>query len=169
MQVTEIKTPERKAGTEGNFYNPSDNKIGPGMNERIQRLRLQSFETEPSLSIERALITTEFYQNNYGKYSVPVLRAMNFLEICKKKTIYIGDNELIVGERGPYPKSVPTFPELTCHSVEDLHVLNSREKQRYSINQEDINTYATKVIPYWIGKTQRERIFNNVPQEWKSA
>jgi trans-4-hydroxy-L-proline dehydratase len=52
------------------------------------------------------------------------MRALNFLEICKQKTIYIGDDELIVGERGPVPKSVPTFPELTCHSVEDFHVLN---------------------------------------------
>ena len=44
---------------------------------------------------------------------------------------------LIVGERGPEPKAVPTFPELTCHSVEDFHVLNAREKQPYTISQED--------------------------------
>ena len=140
-----------------------------GMNERIQRLRKLSVETEPSISIERALIETEFYQENYGKYSIPVLRALTFFEICKRKTIYLGDDELIVGERGPSPKSVPTFPELTCHSTEDLRILNSREMQRYTISEADINTYAEKVIPYWQGKTQRERIFNYVPEEWKAA
>ncbi|MBP7507309.1 MAG: glycyl radical protein [Prolixibacteraceae bacterium] len=139
------------------------------MNERIQRLRKLSVETEPSISIERALIETEFYQENYGKYSIPVLRALAFFEICKRKTIYLGDDELIVGERGPSPKSVPTFPELTCHSTEDLRILNSREMQRYTISEADINTYAEKVIPYWQGKTQRERIFNYVPEEWKAA
>ncbi|MDH6312012.1 pyruvate formate-lyase/glycerol dehydratase family glycyl radical enzyme [Parabacteroides sp. PFB2-10] len=140
-----------------------------GMNERISRLRKQTFETQPSLSIERALIETRFYKENEGKYPIPVLRALNFLEICKQKTIYIGDDELIVGERGPAPKAVPTFPELTCHSVEDLQILNSRELQRYTISQEDIDTYAREVIPYWKGRTQRERIFNHVPEEWRKA
>ena len=161
--------PERPATAEGNFYEPKPNKIGPGMNERIQRLRKLSFETEPSLSIERALHETAFYKENYGKYSIPVLRALNFLDHCKKKTIYIGEGELIVGERGPKPKCVPTFPELTCHSVEDFHVLNTRDMQRYTISQEDIDLYEKEVIPYWQGKTQRERIFNHVPDEWRAA
>ncbi|MDL2220991.1 glycyl radical protein [Parabacteroides sp. OttesenSCG-928-N08] len=137
--------------------------------ERIQRLRALTFETAPSLSIERALIETRFYQENYGKYPIPVLRALNFLEICKQKSIYIGDDELIVGERGPRPKAVPTFPELTCHSVEDLHILNRRELQRYTISEEDIATYEREVIPYWKGRTQRERIFSHVPEAWKNA
>ena len=79
-----------------------------GMNDRIKRLRRQTFEAQPSLSIERALIETRFYQENYGKYPIPILRALNFLEICKRKTIYIGEDELIVGERGPCPK--PCLP-----------------------------------------------------------
>jgi formate C-acetyltransferase len=143
--------------------------IDPGMNERIQLLRKLSVETPESLSIERALISTRFYKENNGRYSVPVMRALNFLEICKQKTLYIGNNELIVGERGPSPKSVPTFPELTCHSVEDLHVLNTREQQRYTIPQEDIDTYENEVISYWKERTMRERIFSHVPEEWKAA
>ena len=164
-----IKTPERPAGAEGNFYTPHPDAIGPGMNERIQRLRKLSVETQESLSIERALITTKFYKENYGKYSEPMMRALNFLEICKQKTIYIGNDELIVAERGPVPKSVPTFPELTCHSVEDFHVLNTRDQQQYTISQEDIDTYEREVIPYWEGRTMRERIFSHVPNEWKRA
>ena len=161
--------PERKASAEGNFYKPLDNQIGPGMNERIQNLRKLSFETEPSLSIERALIQTEFYKNNYGKYAIPIMRSLNFFEICKKKTIFLGEGELIVGERGPKPKAVPTFPELTCHSVKDLHVLNTRDMQRYTISKEDIDIYEKEVIPFWKGKTMRERIFSHVPHEWKIA
>ncbi len=132
--------PQRKAAAEGNFYAASQNGLGPGMNPRIQRLRKLSVETEPSLSIERALHETAFYRENYGKYSIPVLRALNFLDHCKRKTLYLGADELIVGERGPRPKAVPTFPELTCHSVEDFHVLNTREQQRYTISQEVTNT-----------------------------
>ena len=140
-----------------------------GMNERIKRLRQQNFDTPTTLSIERALIETAFYKANYGTMPIAELRARNFYEICKKKTIYIGEDELIVGERGPLPKAVPTFPELTCHSVEDLHTLNERELQRYTISQEDIDTYEREVIPYWKGKTQRERIFNHVSKAWEEA
>lgn len=139
------------------------------MNERIRHLRQQNFDTPTTLSIERALIETAFYKENYGTMPIAILRARNFYEICKKKAIYIGDEELIVGERGPLPKAVPTFPELTCHSVEDLHTLNERELQRYTISQEDIDTYEREVIPYWQGKTQRERIFNHVSKEWEEA
>ncbi len=162
--------PERKAAVEGNFY-PLRNAdaIGPGLNPRIQRLRKLSFEAQPSISIERALHQTAFYKENMGKYSVPVMRALTFLDHCQKKTLYLGDDELIVGERGPIPKAVPTFPELTCHTVEDFHVLNTREQQRYTIPQEDIDTYAKDVIPFWQGRTQRERIFNHVPESWRLA
>ncbi|PCH76131.1 MAG: formate C-acetyltransferase/glycerol dehydratase family glycyl radical enzyme [Flavobacteriaceae bacterium] len=139
------------------------------MNARVQRLRKLSFDAEPSLSIERAQIQTDFYKINYGKYAIPILRGLNYLNICEKKTIYFGKDELIVGERGPAPKCVPTFPELTCHSVEDFHVLNKRDMQPYTISQEDIDTYERDIIPYWEGKTIRERIFSHVPIEWKRA
>ena len=140
-----------------------------GMNDRVKRLHQQSIDTPTTLTIERALIETAFYKENYGKMPNCILRAKNFYEICKKKTIYIGADELIVGERGPVPKAVPTFPELTCHSVEDLHTLDTRELQPYHNSQEDIDTYAREVIPYWEGRTQRERIFSHVSKEWEEA
>ena len=59
-----------------------------GMNDRIRRLRQQSIDTPTTLSIERALIETAFYRENYGTMSTPVLRARNFYEICRRRTIY---------------------------------------------------------------------------------
>ena len=166
--MEEMKKAYRAANSTMNFALLHPENEG-GMNDRIKRLHKQSVETPTTLTIERALIETAFYKENYGKYPNCVLRALNFLEICKKKTIYIGDDELIVGERGPKPKAVPTFPELTCHSVEDLHTLNTRDLQPYFIPQEDIDTYEREVIPYWEGRTQRERIFNHVSKEWEEA
>jgi formate C-acetyltransferase len=163
------RQPERPASPVVNPDLPGGSPVLPGMNDRIRRLRRLSVETQPSLSIERALHETEFYRENYGTCSIPVLRASNFLDHCRKKTIYLGEGELIVGERGPAPKVVPTFPELTCHSAEDFHVLNTREMQRYTISREDIGRYEREVIPYWKGKTQRERIFSHVPLAWKAA
>ncbi len=139
------------------------------MSPRIQRLQQLNADTPTTLTIERALIETAFYKENYGKMPNCILRARNFYEICRQKTIYLGDDELIVGERGPMPKAVPTFPELTCHSVEDLQTLDTRQLQPYHISQADIATYERQVIPYWQGRTQRERIFSHVSKEWEEA
>ena len=139
------------------------------MNHRLTTLRQQSFTTQPSISIERALLETEFYQENSGKYSLPVLRALCFKYLCEKKSLYIGEGELIVGERGPAPKVVPTFPELTCHSVEDLRILNSRAMTSYRVAEEDIQSYQEKVIPYWQGRSMRDRIFSQIPDDWRIA
>ncbi|HQQ72697.1 MAG TPA: glycyl radical protein [Rectinema sp.] len=137
------------------------------MNEKIRHLREESFNAKPSFSAERALLTTEFYKEWYGRVSMPVLRAMNFYNLCEKKTIYIGPDELIVGERGPKPKAVSTFPELTCHSEEDLRILDSRQMTSYSVSAEDMEIYKTKVIPYWRGRSLRDRAFAEIPNEWK--
>ncbi|GHV51216.1 glycyl radical enzyme [Synergistales bacterium] len=136
------------------------------MNERIERLRRESFETRPSFSAERAVIETEFYASNDGKHAIPVLRGLNFKNICEKKTLYIGRDELIVGERGPRPKAVSSFPELTCHSAEDLEVLNVREMQSYQVDPKDVDIYREKVIPYWRGRSMRDKAFARMPEKW---
>jgi len=139
------------------------------MTKRVARLRKESFEATPVLSSERAELITEFYQANHGKHSVPVLRALAFKDLCEKKTIYIGADELIVGERGPSPKAVSTYPELTCHSIEDLKILSARKKTRYAVSEETIAAYEKKIIPYWRGRTMRDRIFAQMPDEWKAC
>ncbi|MCX8107337.1 MAG: glycyl radical protein [Verrucomicrobiae bacterium] len=139
------------------------------MTERTAKLRRQSLEARVSISPERALLVTKFYKENNGRYSVPVMRALCFLELCKHKTIYIGDGELIVGERGPRPKAVPTFPELTCHSLEDLEILSTRPKVSYHVDEECFRIYKEEIIPYWRGRSLRDRIFAELDPEWMRA
>jgi len=139
------------------------------MTERTAKLRRHSLDTAPSISPERARLITEFYQANEGRYSAPVLRARSFLHLCQHKAIYLGEDELIVGERGPHPKSVPTFPELTCHSLEDLRILDSRPKTWYRVAGECLQLYEEKVIPYWRGRSMRDRMFAELPPEWREA
>ena len=139
------------------------------MNERVQRLRTESFETPVSISAERATLITAFYRENIGKYSVPVMRAKAFDYLCQHQTIYLGRDELIVGERGPRPKAVSTYPELTCHSEQDLRILNSRAKTPYLVPESEIVVYRDQVIPFWQGRSMREHIFAELPQRWKDA
>ncbi len=137
------------------------------LSERVNRLREESFSLRPSFSAERAVLSTEFYREWQGRVSSPVLRAMNFRNLCEKKTIYIGAGELIVGERGPRPKAVSTYPELTCHSEEDLRILDSRPMASYSVAAADASAYRELVIPYWRGRSIRDRAFAEIGEDWK--
>ena len=96
------------------------------MNERVEALRRESLAATPSISAERACLLTGFYREHEARLSAPMLRAEAFAHLCRHKTIHIGDGELIVGERGPAPGVVPTFPELICHSERDLESLDVR-------------------------------------------
>jgi formate C-acetyltransferase len=132
-------------------------------------MRRASLDAEPQISHERAWLLTEFYETNDGRFSIPVMRAKSFYHLCENKTIFLGDDELIVGERGPAPKSVPTYPELTCHSLEDLDILNSRPKTSYRVAPETRQAYADLIVSYWRGRTMRDRIFSAMSEEWLAA
>jgi pyruvate formate-lyase/glycerol dehydratase family glycyl radical enzyme len=139
------------------------------VNTRTARLRRESLEAAPSISCERAELLTEFYRSSLGKHPAPVLRALAFELLCRHKTIYLGDDELIVGERGPAPKVVPTFPELSCHSLRDLETLDSRPKTSYDVDKECLEAYERTIIPYWTGRSMRDRMFAELPEEWERA
>ena len=140
------------------------------MNERIKRLRTLSLDSHKSVSSERAVLITEFYKDHINcEDAVPVQRAKSFRYILGKKKIRIINDELIVGERGPAPGAVPTYPEITLHSLKDLDILNSREKLGYEVSQETRSVYEKKIIPFWKGKTQREKIMGEMSAEWIDA
>jgi formate C-acetyltransferase len=140
------------------------------MNPRIKTLREKSLEAHPSLSAERALLITEFYRDRLDvSDAIPVQRAKSFEYILSNKSVYIGLDELIVGERGPRPKATPTYPEICLHSLEDLEILHSRPKVSFFVDKETRNTYRNIIIPFWKGKTQRDRLFDAMDDQWKQA
>ena len=73
--------------------------------------------------------------------SAPMRRALAFQYLMEHKTIFIGADELIVGEKGPAPKATPTYPELCCHSLQDLDILDAREKIPFAVSAETRELY----------------------------
>lgn len=127
-------------------------------------------EAKPSISLERAKLMTEFYRNKLAqRVSSPMRRALAFKYLLEKKSICINEGELIVGERGPAPKATPTYPEITIHSIKDLETLDSRKKTSYAVSKETKELYEKEIIPFWSGKSIRERIFEHMSEEWKDA
>ena len=140
------------------------------MTERIQQLREQSLNAVYCISAERGLLMTEFYKNHvaFGD-SIPVQRAKSFQYVLANKSICINDMELIVGERGPAPKSTPTYPEITVHSLQDLEVLNSREKVWFRVDDATRKAFEETIIPFWNGRSNRDRMMEAMTTEWHDA
>ena len=140
------------------------------MTERIQQLREQSLNAVYTISAERGLLMTEFYKNHvaFGD-SIPVQRAKSFQYVLANKSICINDMELIVGERGPAPKATPTYPEITVHSLQDLEVLNSREKVWFRVDDNTRSAFEKTIIPFWNGRSNRDRMMEAMSTEWHDA
>ncbi len=139
------------------------------MTERVTRLRQESLDAVPSISTERAELITDFYRHETCLESDPVKRGRAFQYLMEHKTIYIGEGELIVGEKGPVPAAAPTFPELCCHSLSDLDILNSREKTSFKVSPAARKIYEENIIPFWHRRSLRELIFAEMTPEWKAA
>ena len=112
---------------------------------------------------------TEAYRLHDGLLSAPMRRALAFRYVMEHQTIVIGEGELIVGEKGPAPKATPTYPELCCHTLSDLDILDSREKIPFKVSPETREVYEQQIIPFWQGKTMRERLFAEMTDEWLAA
>jgi formate C-acetyltransferase len=140
------------------------------MNHRIAKLREQSLRAINTFSPERALLVTEFYKSGEAeKHSIPVQRALTFKHIMTNKSICINEGELIVGERGSAPKATSTYPEVSLHTLPDLEIINSRPKVSFKVDGATRKVYEKTIIPFWTGRTQRDRIFENLSSEWKLA
>ena len=139
------------------------------MTARVKNLRKQSLDAAEAISSERAELLTDFWSQNMGLISTPVHRALAFKYLMENKSICINEGELIVGEKGPAPKNAPTFPELCCHSLDDLDILNNRDKTSFMVDVDTRQIYKDRIIPFWKGKSMRELIFNEMTDEWKDA
>ena len=140
------------------------------LSERIKKLREQSLNAVNRISAERALLITEFYKSGVAAAEpVPVQRALSFKYILEHKFICINEGELIVGERGPAPKATPTYPEICIHTLQDLQILNDRKKVSFKSDEQTREAYRDVIIPFWKGRSNRDRIFAALPQEWKDA
>jgi formate C-acetyltransferase len=138
------------------------------MNDRVAKLRQKSLDTKPWLSTERAVLETDYYRIT-RTVSFPMQRAEALRYLMEHKTIDIGDDELIVGERGPSPKGTPTFPELCCHTLEDFEILHTRAKISYDVDGAARRAQQDQVIPFWRGRSLRDLIFLEMSQDWKDA
>lgn len=139
-----------------------------GCTDRIRQLREESVHgAVPTISMERAVLLTEAYQQYEGTCSIPVLRGKAFYYLMAHRTLYLGRGSLIVGEKGPKPWAAPTFPELCCHTLEDFDTLNSRERVFFRVTDEDKRIQRDVIIPYWKDRAMLTKMNGLLPRAWQ--
>ena len=137
--------------------------------ERVACLRRHSLAARPTISPERARLMTAFERGRTAEEPAPLVRAHAFRHLMEHQTIWLGPGELIVGEKGPAPKATPTYPELCCHSLEDLDLLDRREKIPFAVDPDTRALYEREIIPFWRGRSIREGLFGAMSDGWRAA
>lgn len=143
--------------------------MGRGTFARTKKLREASVTTKPHISIERAVLFTEAYKKWEGSVEMPVLRALSFKHFMENRTLCINDGELIVGEKGDSAQAAPTYPEICCHTIEDMNVMNDRDIVDFSVTEEDKRIQEEIIIPFWEKRQTRRKIVNAMSPEWRRA
>jgi formate C-acetyltransferase len=139
-----------------------------GPSPRVQKKLAAFVNIQPEVCVERALLVTKAYQETEG-LPVYVRRAHALETILDNMTIFIGDDELIVGNQCSKPRSSPIFPEFSCGWIEpELDTMAHRDGDAFQISEE--NKAALRAIfPYWKGKTNNELATNLMPPECLEA
>lgn len=137
-----------------------------GSFERTKKLRKQSVDAQPFITIERARLMTEGYKKYEGSVEIPVLRALAFKHYMENRTLCINEGELIVGEKGDSPQSTPTYPELCCHTMEDLDIMDRRDIISFKVSDDVKKIHEEEIIPFWKNRQVRQKIVNSMEKEW---
>ena len=138
------------------------------MRKRVNRLRMKNLNQLPEICAERAMIVTRAYEK-YKNLPAPLLRARTFEMLMKEMTIWIADDELIVGNQARMAKGSPIFPEYSVDWIlKELDTFDKREAGKYSISEEN-KEILRQILPKWEGRTTKERALSIIPEEAKEA
>ena len=136
------------------------------MNERIKQLRDAFVNSKRVVDIERALIITKSYQFHEEKPQI-IRKALALREILSKMSIVIRDNELIVGNQTPHLKGGPLCPEYAVDWIlEQMDTFPTRKGDRFDITEEQ-KEMLRDVLPYWKGRSLRDKIKGCLPPSVK--
>lgn len=138
------------------------------MTERIKRLKERFMSTRKSICIERARIVTRAYREMESE-PVIVKRARTLDRILSEMTIYVKEDELIVGHNASRPGGLPVVPEVQAGWVTaQLDDFAGRKIFPVDISDSD-KEELRELLPYWTGRTVADRGLENLPKETLGA
>lgn len=127
---------------------------------------LQSIKNvRPRIDVERAKYFTESFRQTEGE---PLIlrwsKAMKY--IAENITVYIDDNQLIVGRAGTQGRYGILYPELDGDFLDlAIEQLPYRVESPFSISEAEAKVVVEEIAPYWKGKTFHENLTKALPKE----
>jgi formate C-acetyltransferase len=136
---------------------------------RVNRLR-QTFLNRPyDIDVERLRLVTEAYKK-HETAPRKLQCAYAFENILMNTTLYIYDEDLILGEIAAPAKASPIYPEFSVSWIVD-EILNSpfekRSNDQFYIRNEEERKEILELCKYWEGKSINELITSRLDQEQK--
>lgn len=138
-------------------------------NDRIQRMKDNLFKEKRQISLERALLYTESYQQTEGEPTI-IRRAKAVAHILTNAAISIREGELLVGNRTVRPRSGIVSPEMDPYWIlEEMDTIATRPQDQFEFTEADKEIYRQKLYPYWKGRSMKDFINGQLTDEVKTA
>jgi len=136
----------------------------PASTKRTEKLKERINNIKPELCAERVSIETEVYKQTEEEPQV-IRRAKVFKKLVEEMTIYINEDELLVGNEASTPRGAPVFLEYKANWIgEELDTFETRSVDKF-ITTPQVKKIIRKNLPYWKGKTVEDRARSIMPIE----
>lgn len=134
------------------------------LTERMEKYRDDVLETKRMVCVERAIYTTEAY-NEFAAQPLAIKRAKMLDNILEKMSIYIEDESLLAGNQASSNCAAPIFPEYAMDWViDELDKFSKRDGDVFYITEEN-KQILRDIAPFWKGKTVKEVALAAMPEE----
>lgn len=133
--------------------------------KRIARLKERLLTIKPEMDLENARILTEGFIE-YANMPLILKKAYAFRKQCREKTIFIAEDELIVGNSGSKVRGGILCADC-CWSVldDELETISDRRYDPFHLRAEDKELFLDVVKPYWRGKSNFEQWRRQIPED----
>lgn len=117
--------------------------------ERTTALNQHIRSVKPGICLERARLVTESYRRSQGEH-VYVRRAKALDHVLRNMSIFILDDELIVGNHASRPRWAPLYPEAGIFDQKELSLFPERDVDTLQLSEDSKRELSETIYPYWI-------------------
>jgi formate C-acetyltransferase len=134
------------------------------ISERIRSLKQRFLDARPTVCTERAKYYTDIYRRHEAKPLI-IRRALALEETLQRMSIFIDDDELIVGNQSSRLRAAPIFPEYAIGWIlKELDDFDKRAGDAFYLRPKDKEELRA-ICAWWQGKTLLERGLELMPEQ----
>lgn len=145
-------------GIENKFRQDKGHQRAFKILDRVQTLT-------PVVDVERGKYFTESMRQTEGQ-SLILRWAKAMMNVAQNLTVYIDEDQLLVGRAGVQGRYGILYPELDGDFLDlAIEELGKRKVSPFIIRDDDTKVIIEEIAPYWKGKTFHENLTKALPDE----